>query len=46
MMRSLLILPVFLGVLLSLSGCGKVGSPHPPGPADKVIYPRTYPAPD
>ncbi|WP_408736783.1 LPS translocon maturation chaperone LptM [Acetobacter thailandicus] len=31
---------------LPLSGCGKKGSPHPPGPAKDVIYPRTYPPND
>ncbi len=30
-----------LGVLLA--GCGKKGDPSPPGPADQVIYPKTYP---
>ena len=27
-----------------LAGCGKKGSPVPPGPPDQVTYPRTYPA--
>lgn len=31
-------------LLLSMSGCGKKGAPSPPGPADQVTYPRTYPA--
>lgn len=31
---------------LPLSGCGKKGSPHAPGPSDKIIYPRTYPPND
>lgn len=31
---------------LPLSGCGKKGSPHAPGPQDKIIYPQTYPSPD
>ncbi len=34
-----------LAVLLGLAGCGKKGAPSPPGPPDKIIYPRTYPAP-
>ena len=27
-----------------LAGCGKRGAPAAPGPADQIIYPRTYPA--
>lgn len=34
-----------LMALLMLAGCGRKGPPQPPGPADKVIYPRSYPAP-
>ncbi len=30
--------------LLPLAGCGKKGAPSPPGPADKVTYPRVYPS--
>jgi hypothetical protein len=30
--------------ILALAACGKVGSPTPPGPADKIIFPQTYPA--
>jgi len=26
-----------------LAGCGKKGPPDPPGPPDKVIYPKAYP---
>ena len=26
-----------------LAGCGKKGPPDPPGPPEKVIWPRTYP---
>lgn len=32
-----------LAGLLLLSACGKKGPPVPPGPADKVTWPRTYP---
>ena len=30
--------------LALLTGCGKRGAPAAPGPADQIIYPRTYPA--
>ena len=29
--------------LLVLTGCGKKGSPQPPGPAEDITFPRTYP---
>lgn len=29
--------------LVALAGCGKKGPPDPPGPANQIIYPRTYP---
>jgi hypothetical protein len=29
-----------LGLLVA---CGKKGAPTPPGPSDKVTYPKTYP---
>jgi len=36
-----------LAVLLSgLAGCGRSGSPRPPGPPEAVTYPRSYPAPE
>ncbi len=28
---------------LALAGCGKKGSPEPPGPADQITFPRSYP---
>lgn len=31
---------------MQLSACGRKGSPKPPGPADKVTYPRAYPPAD
>lgn len=45
-MMRLLILAALLSVsMLGLSGCGKVGPNAPPGPSDKIIYPRLpYPA--
>jgi predicted small lipoprotein YifL len=39
-MRIVLALAITLGLLVA---CGKKGPPTPPGPADKVIYPKTYP---
>jgi predicted small lipoprotein YifL len=38
--RVCLVLLVGLGVLVA---CGKKGPPEPPGPPDKIIYPKTYP---
>jgi predicted small lipoprotein YifL len=32
-----------LAAPLLLAGCGKKGPPSPPGPADKITYPRVYP---
>ena len=34
-----------LMALLVLAGCGRLGPPRPPGPADQITYPRAYPAP-
>lgn len=39
-MRALLALTLTLGLL---AACGIKGAPNPPGPPDKVIYPKTYP---
>jgi hypothetical protein len=33
-----------LACFVLLAGCGKRGSPEPPGPPDQVIYPKVYPA--
>ena len=30
--------------VLALAACGKIGSPQPPGPADKITYPKAYPS--
>jgi predicted small lipoprotein YifL len=35
---------VVLALAALLSACGKKGPPDPPGPADKVTYPRQYPS--
>ncbi len=32
-----------LGLALGVAGCGKKGSPEPPGPPGQVTYPRIYP---
>jgi predicted small lipoprotein YifL len=38
------VLMVCLAALaLGLAGCGKRGSPSPPGPANEVTYPKVYP---
>jgi len=39
-MIRLLIAALILAVLV---GCGKKGAPDPPGPPDKITYPKTYP---
>ena len=35
---------LLLALPLALAACGKKGAPSPPGPPEKVIYPRVYPA--
>ncbi len=30
----------------ALAGCGRRGAPQPPGPAQNVTYPHTYPTLD
>ena len=39
-MMRLAITALLIGLL---AGCGKKGAPDPPGPPDKVTYPKTYP---
>ena len=34
-----------LVALALLAGCGRLGPPRPPGPAEAITYPRAYPAP-
>jgi len=41
--RARLLLALLLAGL-ALAACGKRGNPEPPGPADKITYPRPYPA--
>lgn len=38
-------LTLVVGLLVGglLAGCGKKGPPDPPGPPDKIIYPKAYP---
>ncbi len=36
-------LALALAALLALAACGKKGAPTAPGPADQIIYPKTYP---
>ncbi len=43
MKAALLIAPLFVAIVL-LTACGKKGSPNPPGPANEITYPRTYPS--
>ena len=40
-MTRILILGLALIVLVN---CGKKGSPAVPGPADEVVYPKSYPS--
>ncbi|MEN9499588.1 MAG: hypothetical protein RIS83_1407 [Pseudomonadota bacterium] len=39
--RSLLLL---LAVAFLASACGRMGPIRPPGPAEDITYPRTYPS--
>ncbi len=36
-------LVLLLALLLPLAACGRKGAPHPPGPPDQIIYPKSYP---
>jgi predicted small lipoprotein YifL len=40
-MRTLLVL---LAAACLLAACGKKGPNDPPGPPDKIIYPKAYPS--
>jgi predicted small lipoprotein YifL len=39
-MRAVVALAVALGLLVA---CGKKGPPDPPGPPEKIIFPKVYP---
>ena len=32
-------------LLVGMAGCGRKGSPVPPGPPSQIDYPKGYPAP-
>ncbi|SHF60989.1 lipoprotein [Acidocella aminolytica] len=32
--------------LAALAGCGRRGAPVPPGPAQNITYPHSYPSPE
>jgi predicted small lipoprotein YifL len=40
-MRAVAVLAV---AALLLAGCGKKGAPAAPGPADEIIFPKSYPS--
>lgn len=37
---------LLLGLLLPLAACGRVGPINPPGPPERITFPRQYPAPE
>jgi predicted small lipoprotein YifL len=39
------VLILALAACLALTSCGRRGNPVPPGPAQDIIYPHVYPAP-
>jgi len=43
-MRTPGLMALVLAALLLLSACGKRGAPAAPGPAEEIIYPRSYPS--
>ena len=43
MIRFLLAATLCCALAGALTACGKKGDPSPPGPADQVIYPKSYP---
>lgn len=45
-LRLLIGLALSTALLLPLAACGKKGSPHQPGPENKITYPRVYPTPE
>ena len=43
-MRAVRLVASLLVALVLPVACGKKGSPSPPGPANEVAYPRSYPS--
>ena len=42
--RAVAIALLALALGVGLTACGKKGPPDPPGPPEKIIYPKTYPS--
>ena len=42
-MRGMAVALALLLLCGGLAACGKKGPPDPPGPPDKITYPRMYP---
>ncbi len=43
-MNGFVLAVVMIALSLGLVACGKKGPPSPPGPPDKIIYPKLYPS--
>ncbi len=37
---------LLVALAVALAGCGKKGPPSPPGPADRIIFPKAFPKPE
>lgn len=44
--RDVKALLVVLPLAVLMAGCGRIGPVRPPGPPDRITYPRAYPAPE